>query len=289
MYASVFDLVGSMKQMNGFFSYLELGEEAETETFQIDNAIREIAFHDVTFTYPGADRPVLKHISFQLEPGRHYALVGENGCGKSTLVKLLVGLYTPDSGAVLINGKPVHALTLAQRRRLYSVVFQDYYRYPITIRENVSLCTDTPVNNQVLDTVFGQLDFRPMAVDKETGYDSDLMPLHRTGTGLSGGEWQKMAVARCVLSPAPVAVLDEPNAALDPVAEAAIYKAYHQLLFKRTTLFISHRLGSVRMSDEILVLKDGMLMAKAPHGKLMRECGYYAELFNTQKGLYDEQ
>ncbi|MCH5278585.1 MAG: ABC transporter ATP-binding protein [Christensenellaceae bacterium] len=289
MYASVFDLVGSMKQMSSFFSFLELDEDEKAETIQMDDSIRNIVFHDVTFTYPGTDKPILKHVSFQLEPGKHYALVGENGCGKSTLVKLLVGLYTPDSGAVLINGMPVHTLSLAQRRRLYSVVFQDYYRYPITVRENVSLCADASLNNGTLDAVFDQLDFRPMAVNKETGYDSDLMPLHKTGAGLSGGEWQKMAVARCVLSPAPVAILDEPNAALDPVAEAAIYKAYHHLLSKRTTLFISHRLGSVRMADEILVLKDGALIAKAPHEELMRECGYYAELFNTQKGLYDEQ
>jgi len=289
IYAAVFELVGDARQMNGFFSFLALEEEKSPEDTGTDDEVRSIEFNDVTFTYPGADKPVLNHVSFRLEPGRHYALVGENGCGKSTLVKLLVGLYTPDSGQVLINGKPIHSASPVQRRRLYSVVFQDFYRYPITIRENVSLCMDAPAEDRALAEVFDQLDFHPMAASRETGYDSDLMPLYKTGAGLSGGEWQKMVVARCVLSPAPVAVLDEPNAALDPVAEAAIYKAYRRLLSQRTTLFISHRLGSVRMSDEILVLKDGTLIAKAPHGELMKECEYYAELFNTQKGLYNER
>jgi len=289
MYAAVFELVGAARQMNGFSSFLELEEEKLTEDTGTGNEIRSIEFRDVTFTYPGAGRPVLKHVSFRLEPGRHYALVGENGCGKSTLVKLLVGLYTPDSGQVLINGEPIPSLSPARRRRLYSVVFQDFYRYPLTIRENASLCMDAPADDCTLNEVFGRLDFHPMAASREAGYDSNLMPLYKTGSGLSGGEWQKLAVARCVLSAAPVAVLDEPNAALDPVAEATIYQAYRRLLAQRTTLFISHRLGSVRMSDEILVLKDGTLLAKAPHGNLMKECGYYAELFNTQKGLYDEQ
>ncbi len=287
--AAVFELEGAARQMSGFADFLALEEESAEEASGEACGAEGIEFRDVTFTYPGAAKPVLEHVSFRLEPGRHYALVGENGCGKSTLVKLLAGLYAPDSGQVLAGGKPVRSLTLPERRSVFSVVFQDFYRYPLTLRENVSLCMDEPASDGVLDEVFGQIDFRPMAATREAGYDSDLMPLYKTGAGLSGGEWQKLAVARCVLSPASVAVLDEPNAALDPVAEAAVYQAYRRLLAQRTTLFISHRLGSVRMSDEILVLKDGALIAKAPHGELMTDCSYYAELFNTQKGLYDEE
>lgn len=283
---SVYTLVGSRKQMEGFFAFLELEEETAAQPLPAGGLNEGIAFCDVSFTYPGADRPVLEHVSFRLEPGRHYALVGENGCGKSTLVKLLVGLYTPDSGTISVDGRPVRSLAPEQRRQLFSVVFQDYYRYPLTIRESASLYAPAPLGDDVLDAVFDRLKFHPMAAGREKGYDSDLMPLYQAGAGLSGGEWQKLAVARCVLSDAPVAVLDEPNAALDSVAEAAIYRVYREMLAHRTTLFISHRLGSVRTADEILVLRDGALLAKEPHEELMRSCAYYAELFTTQKGLY---
>ncbi len=289
MCAAVYDLIGAARKLKGYSDFLALPEDAPAEGDDVGDELRTIELRDVTFTYPGAERPVLEHLSFRLEPGRHYALVGENGCGKSTLVKLLVGLYRPDSGEVLVNGKPVSSLSPGDRRRLFCVVFQDLYRYPLTVRENVSLGMDAPAEDAALDTVFGKLDLHPAAVKGDAGYDSDLMPLYKTGAGLSGGEWQKLAVARSVLSRAPMAILDEPNAALDPMAEAKIYAAYRGLLARRTTLFISHRLGSVRMSDEILVIKDGALLAMAPHGALMRECAYYAELFNTQKGLYDEQ
>ena len=212
--------------------------------------------------------------------------MGENGSGKSTLVKLLIGLYQPDSGEVLVNGRPTHLLSPEARRHLYAVVFQDFYRFPLTIRENVSLGLDTPAKDAALQNLFARMDFHPKTLDRPTGLDSDLMPLYETGAGLSGGEWQKLAVARCVLSQAPIAVLDEPNAALDPVAEATVYAAYRELLRERTTLFISHRLGSVRLSDEILVLQNGSLIAMAPHERLLQECPHYAALYETQKGLY---
>lgn len=289
LYAAIYDFVSAAHQMESFFSFQNLENEPQTEEKMPVHTIRSIEFRDVTFTYPGMDKPVLKHISFRLEPDHHYALVGENGCGKSTLVKLLTGLYAPDSGAVLINGMPAHELSPADRRRLFCVVFQDFYRYPITIRENVSLCRDVPADDRTMRDVFDRLAFHPAAAGRKEGFDSSLMPLFQTGAGLSGGEWQKMAVARCILSQAPIAILDEPNAALDPMAEARIYGSYRGLLDQKTSLFISHRLGSVRLPDEILVLKEGALIAKAPHPVLMSECAYYAELFNTQKGLYDEQ
>ena len=122
----------------------------------------------------------------------------------------------------------------------------------------------------------------------EKGLDADLMLLQKEGSGLSGGEWQKLAIARSALSPAPIAVLDEPNAALDPVAEAQIYRAYQGLLQNKTTLFISHRLGSVREADSIFVLRDGQLLESGPHELLMKTCSYYRKLFQTQRGLYDE-
>lgn len=287
IYAAVLDLLTAARQLGNLSEFWALEEEPTAgENWPAGEEIRSIEFRDVSFTYPGGAKPVLEHVSFRLEPGRHYALVGENGSGKSTVVKLLIGLYRPDSGEVLVNGRPTYQLSPEARRKLYAVVFQDFYRFPLTIRENVSLGLDTPAADSVLQDLFARLDFRPKTLDRPAGLDSDLMPLHETGAGLSGGEWQKLAVARCVLSPAPIAVLDEPNAALDPVAEATVYAAYRELLKERTTLFISHRLGSVRLSDEILVLRDGALIAMAPHEQLLRECPHYAALYETQKGLY---
>ncbi|MCI8401055.1 MAG: ABC transporter ATP-binding protein [Lachnospiraceae bacterium] len=292
IYASVYGLSQSLKQMKSFFEFMELEEtedvsspEADEEPFHLES----IVFSHVSFTYPGAARPVLHDVSFRLEPGRHYALVGENGCGKSTLVKLMAGLYSPDSGEVSVNGRPVQSYMPSRRKRIFAVVFQDFYRFPLTVRENVSLCLRDTADEERIYRVFEKLDFHPAVLSRETGLDSSLMLLQKEGAGLSGGEWQKLAIARCVLADAPAAVLDEPNAALDPAVEASIYRAYREMLSGKTTLFISHRLGSVRMADEILVLKDGGLLAMASHRELMRDCSYYNRLFETQRRLYDER
>ena len=193
LYASIFSRAESEKQLSGFFAFLDLPEEravlSHGEKFSC------IECEDVTFTYPGAREPVLKHVSFRLEAGRHYALVGENGCGKSTLVKLILGLYTPDSGTIAVDGQAVSALSSEGRRALFSAVFQDFYPYPLTIRENVSLCAPKALADEEIDDLFDRLDFRPS--EREGSYDKELTPLRREGTGLSGGEWQKLAIARC--------------------------------------------------------------------------------------------
>lgn len=291
IYASVYALAGSLKQMGSFFEFMELEEgQVPLEDCSVDAfRLESIVFSDVTFAYPGERRPVLEHVSFRLEPGRHYALVGENGCGKSTLVKLLAGLYQPVSGEIRINGKTMQSYSSARRRAIFSVVFQDFYRFPLTIRENISLCSQNPPDENRIRQVFRQLEFHPAILERESGLDSSLMQLKGDGAGLSGGEWQKLAIARCVLSESPAVILDEPNAALDPVAEASIYRAYREMLSDRTTLFISHRLGSVRMADEILVLKDGGLLAMGSHEELMENCSYYNKLFETQRELYEER
>ena len=287
LYAGVYTAVESGKQLGGFFEFMALPEDCAEGKFS-DGSVDTIEFDNVTFTYPGAENPVLKEISLCLKSGRHYAIVGENGCGKTTLVKLLLGLYKPDSGEICVNGQSVDELSVEERRKIFAAVFQDFYKYPLTLRENVSLCLPQPATDGQIDELFESIEFHPAAIDGEKGYDSDLMYL-KGDAELSGGEWQKLAVARAIMSPAPVVVLDEPNSALDPVAEAAVYNVYRKKLLNRTTLFISHRLGSVRMADEIIVLKNGRIMAVAPHEELMASCDYYAGLYNTQKEMYDEK
>lgn len=285
---SVFTATQSAKEAESLSEFMSLTEESGGKCLpRADSYIVE--FKNVTFTYPGSKAPVLKNISFKAENGKHYAIVGENGCGKSTLAKLLLGLYSPDSGEVTINGCRTGELLPTARREVFASVFQDFYRYPLTIRQNASLCLGEELSDEELERVFDKLAFHPKTADGKVGYDSVIMPFKKQSAGLSGGEWQKLAVARCILSAAPVVVLDEPNASLDAISEAAVYGAYRDMLEGRTAFFISHRLGSVRGADKILVIKDGNLIAAAPHSELMEHCAYYAELYNTQKEMYDER
>lgn len=286
--AGVFTITENGKQLNGFFEFINLQEEVPAGVSDI-GAFDKIVFNNVTFTYPGAKKPVIKKLNLTLYRGNNYALVGENGCGKTTIVKLMLGLYTPEEGNITINGYDVSKLSTIERKRIFGVVFQDYYRYPLTIRENVSLYNDDFLSDTQISQVFDKLDMRPEIAKGDKGYDSNLMQLKKDGTDLSGGEWQKIAITRCMLSPASLVVLDEPNAALDPVSEGKIYRAYRELLSDKTTLFISHRLGSVRFSNEIIVLKDGKLLAQGTHKELMSHCEYYNKLYCTQKEMYDEK
>lgn len=281
---AVYTMKSQFAQMEAYEKWMSLPEETEKQG-NIVSPAPVIAFHNVTFTYPGQNTPVLKNLTFTMEAGKHYALVGENGCGKSTLVKLLAGLYTPDSGEITVGNVPLSTLSAKDRQALFSVVFQDFYRYPLTIRENLSLGQKELLLDDQILPVLQSLDFHPAVMEK--GLDADLLLLQKEGSGLSGGEWQKLAIARCALSATPIAILDEPNASLDPVSEARIYRAYETLLADKTTLFISHRLGSVTQADSILVLQEGRILSAGSHRMLMENCPYYRNLFETQRGLYD--
>ena len=282
---SVYTLKSSFSQIESYEAFMAL-EETPAVSSEFSAEAPEIVFSHVNFTYPGQDKPVLWDLNFTLEPGRHYALVGENGSGKSTLVKLLAGLYQPDSGEITVGGIPLNLFSESEKRNLFSLVFQDFYRYPLTLRENLSLGQEVPFEDSEIRPVLEALDFNPSILAR--GLDADLLPLQKEGSGLSGGEWQKLAIARCILSQAALAILDEPNASLDPIGEAQVYQAYQHLLKDRTTLFISHRLGSVKQADSILVLRQGRLLAQGSHDELMENCPYYHTLFMTQRGLYHE-
>ncbi len=288
LYSGIFDISDSFGKMSGFFSFMELGEDERVQSDEPIDLEKGIEFQHVTFAYPGAIDPVLQDVCFTLNPGLHYALVGENGCGKTTLVKLLLGLYQPTEGRVLVGGKDVSRFSPDERRRLFSVMFQDFYRYPLSILENVSLGSEELQGTETIMNVLDVLGFESPIRFKEDGIDTNLGFLKHGSSNLSGGEWQKLTVARSILSPSQIVVLDEPNAALDPVSEMAFYKVYEEVFSSRTTLFISHRLGAVKTADCILVIKDNHLVSMDSHGRLMENCEYYRQLFETQRGLYYE-
>lgn len=227
LYASVFDVSNNFEKMKGFFSLLDLEEEQITQSEENIDLKRGIEFQNVCFSYLQGSIDVLQNVSFTLKLGTHYALVGENGCGKTTLVKLLLGLYTPTSGRILMGGKDLSTLSQEMKRQLFSVIFQDFYRYPLSIRENVSLASKQTQSTEDIQYVLKALNF------ETTEIDNDLGLLKENSTGLSGGQWQKLAVARAILSPTQIVVLDEPNAALDPLSELAFYRVYEKNLASR--------------------------------------------------------
>ena len=248
---------------------------------------RGIEFDHVSFRYPGTDAEVLKDLSFTIRPGEHVALVGENGSGKTTLVKLLCRLYDPTSGVIRIDGTDLRELSLAELRAELAVVFQDYTRYRLSARDNiwlgnVALPTDSPriveaARRTGADAIISSL---------PKGYDTILSRQFEDGTELSMGQWQAMALARAFLRDSQLLILDEPTAALDPKAEAAVFDQFYQLSQGRTAVVISHRLSTVRSADRIMVMVDGQIAEAGAHDELVERAGVYARLFETQARPY---
>ncbi|HEX6133049.1 MAG TPA: ABC transporter ATP-binding protein [Longimicrobiales bacterium] len=248
---------------------------------------RGIEFDDVTFRYPGTDRDVLRNVSFTIDPGEHVALVGENGSGKTTLVKLLCRLYDPSAGAVRINGVDLRELRVDELRDQFAIVFQDYAKYYLTARENIWLGNvHLPEDSEAIMEAARRTGADEVIRALPHGYDTTLSRQFGKGVELSIGQWQKLALARAFLRHTPFIVLDEPSAALDPRAEAAVFDRFHELAQGRTTIFISHRLSTVRRSDRILVMVDGQIAEAGAHEELVERAGVYASLFETQAKHY---
>lgn len=248
---------------------------------------RGLEFDHVTFRYPGTDVDVLRDVSFHVRPGEHLALVGENGSGKTTLVKLLCRLYDPTEGAVRIDGVDIRELGLRDLRSEFGVVFQDYAKYQLSARDNIwtgniTLPHDTPRVVEAAQQTGADAVIRALP----RGYETMLGRQFADGVDLSIGQWQKLAIARAFMRDTQLIVLDEPTAALDPLAEAEVFEHFQTLARDRTTLLISHRLSTVRHADRILVLVDGQIAEMGAHDELLKQAGVYANLFETQARPY---
>jgi ATP-binding cassette subfamily B protein len=246
-----------------------------------------IVFDSVSFRYPGDGPDVLKGVSLHIPRGQVVALVGENGAGKSTLIKLLCGLYKPLSGRILIDGVDIQSLEPEDLRGQLGVVFQDFVHYHLTARENVGFgdveaLQDTPRIRDVAERA--GIDATIAALPD--GYETQLGKAFEGGHELSGGEWQRLAVARAYMRAAPILILDEPTASLDARAERRVFEEVRQLLAERTAVVISHRFSTVRVADHIYVLHEGVLIEHGSHEHLIAAAGRSAELYELQASSY---
>lgn len=246
-----------------------------------------IEFRDVTFTYPGKQQPALKHVSFTLQAGETVALVGSNGAGKTTLVKLMTRLYDPDEGEILIGGRNVKEYDLLELREHIGVIFQDFVRYQMTANDNIGIGRVAHIENREQVVVAAQKSGADTAIAQlPDGYDAMLGRWFEKGVELSGGQWQKIALARAFMRDAPILILDEPTSALDAQAEYDIFTRFRSLTESKTAIFISHRFSTVRLADRIFVLEHGIIRESGSHDELMALDGRYAELFNLQARAY---
>ena len=248
---------------------------------------QSIEFRNVSFHYPRSDRLVLKDLSFTLRPEETIAVVGENGAGKTTLVKLLARFYDPSEGVILLDGKDLREYDLEDLRHQIGVIFQDFIRYDLTVKENIGLGQIEHVDNMNrIVHASEQGGTSSLIAGLPKGFDTVLGRTFEEGVDLSGGEWQRLALSRAFMRDAPILILDEPTAALDAFAEYEIYERFAELTGGKMTIFISHRFSTVRMASHILVLQNGELIEEGSHDGLMREEGQYARMFNIQAERY---
>lgn len=275
-----------IKHYHTFLSLPEI-EKKETTPKIIEPCI---VFDDVHFTYPKTDKPILKGVSFEITPNQRVALVGENGAGKSTIIKLLCKLYKPDSGKITINGVNLADIPSVQLKQIYSVVFQDYSTYSLTLRENIAFGDIEKLNDDksILNAINKGL-ATDILNEMPNGIDTNLGKLEDDGVDLSGGQWQRVAISRACISDSAFVILDEPTASLDPIAESEMYSAFSEVLKNKGCIMISHRLASAKLADNIIVIHDGIIVEQGTHSALMSMMGLYQSMFTAQIAWYDIQ
>jgi len=259
----------------------------EQKTFDKKNAI---IFENVSFHYPNSKKEVLKNISFRIEAGAHIALVGKNGSGKTSLIKLIAGLYKPSAGNIFIGSKNINSLSRDALHREFSVVFQDYASYQMTLRENAALGSIEFLNyDEHLKKSLALISDDPVFDD----LDKHLGKLEESGTELSGGQKQKLAIARACAAKTNFIIFDEPTASLDPSAEKEMYQNLQKIIGTsnrgRGCIFISHRLASAKMADIIFVLDEGRIIEKGSHDELIKNGGLYSKMYKEQASWYKDE
>ncbi len=277
-----------------FVLFMEYPEALEKGEKSVDNEIREIEFKNVSFKYPGTEKMILDNISIKITSGEHLSIVGLNGAGKTTFIKLLCRLYDPTSGEILVNGINIKEYDYERYMTLFAPVFQDFRLFAFPIEENITLIDEddkgsyTDEEKKRVDNIINMVNLAEMMNKLEKGRNTILFKyFEENGIEPSGGEQQKIAIARALYKNSPVVILDEPTAALDPIAEYEIYKQFHTLVGDKTAFYISHRLSSCRFCDNIAVFSDGKIAEYCNHDALIKIAGgIYARMFEAQAKYY---
>ena len=288
--ASFSSTAGQALYLDDLFSFFEVKPEilSPDDPRPFPQPIRQgFVFEDVGFRYPGAGRWAVRHLSFTLNAGEVVALVGENGAGKTTLVKLLTRLYDPDEGRILLDGHDLREYDLDALRGNMGVIFQDFVRYNLSAADNIAVGRIEARDDRArIERAASRSQADEVIAKLPAGYEQMIGKRFRNGVELSGGEWQKIAIARAYMREAEVLILDEPTAALDARSEYEVFRRFKELSHGKTAILISHRFSSVRMADRILVLADGKVEAAGTHEELVSRPGRYAELFELQAAGY---
>jgi ABC-type multidrug transport system fused ATPase/permease subunit len=276
------------KRLEKLIQFLAMPVEKQSGQVMPVEEFHSLTFEDVHFTYPLTDKPVLKGVSFSLKKGEKLSIVGINGSGKTTIVKLMLGLYTPQSGRIFINGRPMADYDIAEVRKQFSVLFQDFVRYPLTLRDNVAMSDISRIDDD--EEIIAALKLSGIYDEYSkfsNGLDTDMTRRFADeGVELSKGQWQKVALSRAYFKNAPIIILDEPSAALDAEAEDRIFRQFAEISGNRTGIIISHRISGSKLADKIIVLDDGKIVESGKHTDLISQDGLYAKLYNLQLQKY---
>ena len=285
-------IANNVEYMKEFTKFVYLddfeGEQAEKKEPVL---FESIEFRDVKFKYPGTEKYILNGFSYKFVKNQHYALIGINGAGKTTLVKIMTGLYDEYEGQILLNGKELKEYSFSDISRLFTIIYQDYARYSLSIRDNIlvgNMEEFESVPEKKLSQIVKDVGLSKKLKQYGDGLDTKLGKIYENGQDISGGQWQRIALARTIISNAPVCILDEPTSALDPISESNLYQDFHNITNGKTVIFISHRLGSTKLADRILVLSGGKVIEDGTHHQLMDRNGVYSNIYNSQRSWYGE-
>ena len=275
--------------LQDYFDFIDINvAEGNTETVPIPKKIKEgFEFKDVHFSYPGQEETVLKGINFKLKAGEKMGFVGQNGAGKTTLIKLILRFYEPTKGEILLDGINIKSFHMEAYRKRFGVIFQDFFQYEFSLRENIAVGNITEIENDEMIAYAASKSLANQVVSvMKKGLEQQLGRRFAKGQELSGGQWQKVALARAYMKDADIMILDEPTSALDAQSEFDVFERFIGLTEGKTSIIISHRFSTVRMANRILVLQDGKVLEIGTHEELMNDPKLYAELFKLQAAGY---